>query len=775
MTITPEEALRRGWSIIPTDHDKRPLLKSWKPYQNRRPTPQELADWAAQNPASWAMITGTISGRITLDFDGEAGCRTLESLGLEAHRKTPSGGFHADFQHPGWRVATLNGKSAHALGARWPGLDIRADGGYVVFTGRTKHGQYVWLRDAAPHDLDILPEDLREFLGLLRPPPASSTPANGTLKASPKGQRDRVDSERLIQMALDRADAEGRNNGGIWLACQLRDNGYSISEGELAMRAYRSRVPGTNIKGNREEYTEREMIATLREAYSRPPRQPWGRRASPRGSATPPDAGQQPERQPNLLIQPYTDTGNAERLVGMYGRDIRFCGEMKTWLVWDGRRWNSADTRRVKLSAKLTIREMHKQAATLEMPESKAAEAHARRSESAKGIAAMLTCAEYEGQGPVSAAKLDQAPYLLNLLNGTLDLKTCQLREHRREDLITKLVHFKYNPQAECPRFMRFIHRIMGDGPDASDQSRERSDRLVGYLQKCFGYSLTGDVSEKAVFCFFDAATRRSGNNGKTTLLEIIRFVLAEYSAQVLIDSLMMHQGRESSASLADLADLRGARFVTTSEAEEGQKLAVGKLKYLTQGMGEIKTCRKYENPITFIATHKLFLDANHKPVIRGTEKAVWNRLKPIPFTVAIDPEEIDKTLLEKLKAESEGILAWMVEGFRAWMRDGLGNPPEVLEASASWQAESDRFPVFLEEKCVLAPEAWVPVSQPWSEYQTWCELNNEKFRLSKSTFDEKLEEHGCKRRTREHSTVRAWIGIRFRTPGDDRTDEVTR
>lgn len=116
-----------------------------------------------------------------------------------------------------------------------------------------------------------------------------------------------------------------------------------------------------------------------------------------------------------------------------------------------------------------------------------------------------------------------------------------------------------------------------------------------------------------------------------------------------------------------------------------------------------------------------------------------------------------------------------MVEGFRAWMRDGLGNPPEVLEASASWQAESDRFPVFLEEKCVLAPEAWVPVSQPWSEYQTWCELNNEKFRLSKSTFDEKLEEHGCKRRTREHSTVRAWIGIRFRTPGDDRTDEVTR
>ena len=106
---------------------------------------------------------------------------------------------------------------------------------------------------------------------------------------------------------------------------------------------------------------------------------------------------------------------------------------------------------------------------------------------------------------------------------------------------------------------------------------------------------------------------------------------------------------------MADLADLRGARFVTTSEAEEGQRLAIGKLKYLTQGMGEIKTCRKYENPIKFLATHKLFLDANHKPIIRGVEKAAWNRLKPIPFTVIIPPEEIDKALLQKLKTEAEG------------------------------------------------------------------------------------------------------------------------
>src|SRR5262249_34456036 len=155
------------------------------------------------------------------------------------------------------------------------------------------------------------------------------------------------------------------------------------------------------------------------------------------------------------------------------------------------------------------------------------------------------------------------------------------------------------------------------------------------------GYALTADVSERCVWCLFG-----KGNNGKTTLLETIRSLLAEYSTQVLIDSLMVHRSRESNASLSDLSSLRGARFVTTSEVESGQTLAVAKLKYLTAGMGMIKTCRKYENPFEFEASHKLFLDANHKPRVRGAEDAVWSRLKPIPFSVTIPNHEIDPHLI---------------------------------------------------------------------------------------------------------------------------------
>jgi hypothetical protein len=253
------------------------MVTTWKPFQSQRPTEHQLSEWLRLNPAAWAMITGAISGRITLDFDGEPGRQTLQKLRLEPHRSTPSDGYHADFVHPGWHVPTLNAKTKRELGERWPGLDIRADGGYVVFTGRTERGEYHWLRDPEPYPLDILPTDLREFLGLLQPPaaPAPIQPQTNR-KVHTTYPNGRVDVERLIRMALDRMGSEGRNNAGFWLAAQLRDNGYSFMEAELAMRIYRDRCPVTNIKGEREPYNEQEVQATLREVYARGAREPWG-------------------------------------------------------------------------------------------------------------------------------------------------------------------------------------------------------------------------------------------------------------------------------------------------------------------------------------------------------------------------------------------------------------------------------------------------------------------------------------------------------------------
>lgn len=464
---------------------------------------------------------------------------------------------------------------------------------------------------------------------------------------------------------------------------------------------------------------------------------------------------------PDLLFYPHTDTGNAERLVRLYGSDIRFCADTKRWLAWDGRRWTSGNIRQIKNLFKKTIRKTGMQATDIADGEKReAAEKHARQSESAPRIKAALDCAECEERIGIEANALDKHPFLLNCHNGTLDLRTGNLRAHDRLDLITKLLHVNYRADATCPQFLRFLHRIMGDEGDAG--SNERSDRLVAYLQKCLGYALTADTSEKAIFCFFG-----SGNNGKTTLLEITRFILTEYSTQLFIDSLMAHHSGESNTSRADLADLWGTRFVTTSEAEEGQRLAIGKLKYLTQGMGGIKACRKYENPITFEATHKLFLDANHRPIIHSADKAVWNRLKPIPFLVTIPPEEIDKTLLEKLKAEAEGILAWMVQGCLRWRTEGLGEPPEVTDAVSTWQVDSNRFLAFLDEHYERRAESWVPVAHLLPTYRAWCEANGEESRLTGSAFGAELVRLGFKKSVRESGRVRVWIGLRVRDSSD--------
>src|SRR5204863_7645740 len=162
---------------------------------------------------------------------------------------------------------------------------------------------------------------------------------------------------------------------------------------------------------------------------------------------------------------------------------------------------------------------------------------------------------------------------------------------------------------------------LMGAHPDASEADLARAEQLVLTLQVVLGYALTGHTREKLVFILFGA-----GNNGKTTVLSLFLKLLEEYAVLLQIDSLMVRQ--ENNNSQADLADLRGARFVMTSETEEGQRLAEGKLKRITQGMGKIKAVRKYENPIEFPETHKLWMDTNSKPQIRAADdQATLNRL----------------------------------------------------------------------------------------------------------------------------------------------------
>jgi len=252
-----------------------------------------------------------------------------------------------------------------------------------------------------------------------------------------------------------------------------------------------------------------------------------------------------------------------------------------------------------------------------------------------------------------------------------------------------------------------------------------------------------------------------SGDNGKTTLLSIIHRLLTEYAVLLQIDSLMTRQ--ESNNSQADIADLRGARFVMTSETEDGQRLAEGKLKRITQGMGKIKAVRKYENPIEFQETHKLFIDANHLPVVRGTDRAIWNRLHPVPFNMTIPKEEQDKEFQAKLLSEAEGILAWAVQGARRWYAEGLGKPPDVEEANKSWRAESDQLGRFIDDCCVVREDALVQARPLYSAYKKWAEDGGERPESEKK-FSRRMGERGFHKSEKNFGNL--YEGLELRVEG---------
>jgi putative DNA primase/helicase len=227
----------------------------------------------------------------------------------------------------------------------------------------------------------------------------------------------------------------------------------------------------------------------------------------------------------------------------------------------------------------------------------------------------------------------------------------------------------------------------------------------------------------------------------------------------------------------SDLADLRGCRFVSSSEVEQGQRLSLSRVKQLT-GMGKVKARRLHENWITFPATHKIFIDANHRPVVTDPHDAVWNRIKCIPFSVEIPPDRIDTSLPARLRAELPGILRFIVEGSVLYLKEGLGDPPAIISATTeTYRQESDQIAEFIDDKCIQNsndPNCWIPVAELYPGYVAWGLANGYKDLLSKRDFDEQIKLKNCAQERRYIPTIRGkiqtrvWSGIRFRAHDDD-------
>lgn len=451
-----------------------------------------------------------------------------------------------------------------------------------------------------------------------------------------------------------------------------------------------------------------------------------------------------------------TDVGNAQRFAAQHRDDVRYVYDWRTWLLWDGTHWARDPGDGIMRLAKATARGLYdaaRDAPTVEARE-KAAK-WAMQSESDRGLRAMLTLAQSEPGIPVTPAALNTDPWLLNVLNGTLDLRTGTLRDHRREDHITKLVPVPYLRAAQCPQWMAFLERIFA-GKAA----------LIDFLQRALGYALTGLTTEQVLFILWG-----TGANGKSTLLTSAVSLLADYAVSTRPETFMVKKG---DTIPNDVARLKDARLVIAVEADTGQRLDEGRVKGMTGGDPLTARFMRAEY-FDFTPTFKVFLATNHRPAIRGTDHAIWRRIRLIPFTVTIPEAEQDRHLGEKLRAEWPGILAWAVAGCRAWHRSGLGTPDEVQTATDAYRADMDVLGGFLSERCLLKPPATVTAGTLYEAYLGWCHESGEK-PLSKRTFGLRLIERGFLAiRSRR---VRSWRGLQLRTPSDaddgDAADHVT-
>jgi putative DNA primase/helicase len=368
---------------------------------------------------------------------------------------------------------------------------------------------------------------------------------------------------------------------------------------------------------------------------------------------------------------------------------------------------------------------------------------HAKSSESAKRIADALRLAQTEPGIPVLPEGLDRDLWLLNVENGTLDLRTGKLGDHRRENLITKLAPVEYDPDALAPRFAAFLRQVFDD------------EDVIAFVRRFAGYSLTGSTEERALAILYGL-----GKNGKSTLVELLKQAAGDYTTSTDTETILAkrHQGVGN-----DVAALKGARFVAAAEVEQGRVLAESKVKQLT-GSDTVTARFLYSEPFDFKPEFKLWLSTNNKPVIRGTDDAIWDRIRLIPFTRRFEGANADSRLPEKLREELPGVLAWMVRGCLEWRKDGLGEPEQVAAATEDYRGEMDTLAAFFEDRCVIHANASAGATPLYNAYRQWCDEGGET-RLTQTRFGRQLRERGFS--SKKAQTV-TWYGIGLR---DDRLD----
>lgn len=341
------------------------------------------------------------------------------------------------------------------------------------------------------------------------------------------------------------------------------------------------------------------------------------------------------------------------------------------------------------------------------------------------------------------AQEWDRDPWLLNVRNGTIDLRTCTLRPHDPNDLLTKQANVEYDPTAKGEKWEQHINKFL---PDANIRRQ---------VQRDLGGALPGAVLDECLPIWWGI-----GGNGKTTTVRTILHLLGDYACRAAPDLLVQSKYDRHPAEIADLC---GKRLVFSVEMDKAKHLAEALVKDLTGG--DRKKARfMRQDFFEFEQTFSIILVVNQKPIITGTDPGLWRRLRLIPWTYQVQPSERREQdeVVAELLTESAAILNWLLDGLRDKQREPFWVADEVRAVTDAYQAEMDWLGDFLGQCCVLGPRYTVPKAELYAAYVSWCGKNHEA-PVSRKTFTRALENRGIGATRVGHDNVPVYTGVRLR------------
>ena len=446
----------------------------------------------------------------------------------------------------------------------------------------------------------------------------------------------------------------------------------------------------------------------------------------------------QEEEQNKLKEYPCTDTGNMERFVDQHQSYLRSLGTSKAWLVWDGTRWKPSDYAEVFKFALETVQSIKVEVEEAEdFLNAQTLQKWALTSQSEPKMRAMLNMASNHPLLVSKASSFDKQKTKLNCLNGIVDLETGQLNQRTSDDLHTKVIGTNFNPQAKCPNFDKFIKEVFGgDG------------ELISWIQRAFGYSLTGSVQEQVLFICYG-----TGANGKSTLLETISKILDDYSTNADFEMFLSNQKSDVRVMEA-VGELKGIRLALASEVDASKRFNESLVKRLTGG-DTLRGTKLHMGAFQFEPQHKLWFLCNHIPFARDGSHGFWRRIKVVPFAQQFQGSSLDSSLPDKLWADREGILAWMIRGAVAWAKElqktnattGLGPCKAIDQSIEEYRYDNDLSARFIED-CLVRDNDFgsIGARELYYAYQRWWSDNSDEDTPSEGIFSRRMEERGLKK-----------------------------